>query len=44
MSRSKTLRRLGAMLLLVCFVSLGTSACILVAVPVPVRGGHHHRW
>jgi len=29
----------------VCFVSLGTSACILVPVPIPVRGGHHHgRW
>ncbi len=43
--KSKTLRRIGATLLLACFVSLGTSACILVPVPVPVRGGHfHHRW
>ncbi len=35
-----TMKRFGAMLLLVAIVSIGTSGCLLV--PVPVDGHHHH--
>jgi hypothetical protein len=42
MPRTRVLRRFGAMLLLVAGVSIGTSACLLV--PVPVDGHRHHYW
>jgi len=42
MLRSSTLRRLGAMLLLACVVTISTSGCLLVPVPVDGGGGHHH--
>jgi len=46
MLRSSTLRRLGAMLLLACVVTISTAGC-LVPFPVGGGGGHHHhrgRW
>jgi len=33
-------RRFAPILLLMAIVSIGTSGCLLV--PVPVGGGHHH--
>jgi hypothetical protein len=44
MDRPKVLRRLAAMFLLACVVTISTAGCLLVPVPVGPGHGYHHRW
>ena len=43
MQRPNVLRRLAAMVLLACVVTISTAGCLLVPFPVGGHGGYHHR-